>query len=469
MKKRIILAVMLLALLAAMPLTVSAEVVAPEPVEIYTVEDLQAIADDPAGSYILMADVDMADVSWKSVDFSGTFDGNGYAILNLTLSAPSAEKALTYDGNYKSYENVCVGLFGTLRDAKVTNLNLINVRGVVESDAPCLVGGIAGYADNSTISGCTITGCLELRAHHKMFGIGGVVGFGSGKVENCRVDMTLICVDTDAATRDEQFLGGVLAAGYMDILDCDVTIDGYVSERGYAHNGGIVGMCIRNPAGDRTDGRITGNTVTGKITFFEENYDRRAYCEPIVGEMMTAYCTVSDNTEQFQRDERFEYDTELRPEMCAEPIYMEATVDAGCDTYGYMHYTCTICGYMYTDHYTSFAHVPATWTVVEEPTTEKEGLSVGYCACGQEEFQQVEEMLPTEPTEATEPPATTQPATEPVMTEPQPTEPAPEPEKDGNSLVVILVVAAAAVVIIVAVILILRKRRKPGKFQRGRK
>lgn len=474
MKKRIILAGLLAALLFVLPFGVGATVVETEPetTEIHTTDDLLAMADDPAGSYTLMADLDMTGIAWKPLDFTGTFDGNGYSILNLTITQTGDKFMTTYDGNYKQYDTCFAGFFGTLKGARVVNLHLINLRSVIVTDYPCFLGGIAGYSSDSTIFGCTVTGELELRAHDRMFGVGGIVGFGGGSVERCTVDVTLICTDTDATKKDEQFMGGVLGAGYMDITDCQITLDGYSSEHGYAHNGGIVGMCVRNPAGDRTDAKITGNAITGKITFFENNYDRRAYCKPIVGEMMTSYCVVSDNTEEFENNEQFSYDKELRPEMCAEPTYTETVVAAGCDTYGYTEYKCDTCGYTYTDHYTFFEHVVTIWNTEKEPTTEEEGLSIGTCTCGEVKEERVEATLPTEP--PTEPPteapteAPTEVPTEAPETEPPATEPpVQEPEGNGGKWVIIVVILVAALATAV-VLFLLHVKNKPGAFLQER-
>ena len=433
--------------------TEETEVSEQAPVQIYTAEDLQAMAEDPAGSYILMNDIDMTGIAWKSLDFSGSFDGNGHAILNLTLSEPGDETPNSYDGNSKAYETSYIGFFGTLQNAGIRGLKLINVRAVVESDVPCFLGGIAGYMNDSTLTGCTVTGFLELRAHDRMFGVGGLVGYGAGSIENCKADVTLITTDTDQTTRDEQFLGGILATGFADIKNCEVVIDGYCSEYGYCHNGGMVGMLMRYPLGDWTC-TIADNSVTGKITFFECNTDRRAYCDAYVGEYMTSYRTTSGNTGDFLRDERFEYEVELRPETCEEPVYIETVVPAGCDTYGYTSYTCESCEYTYTDHYTPFQHIPGEWTLVKEPTVEEEGMSVAYCPCGQE-FQQTEEKL--------EPPPTTEPPTE-APAEPPETVPAPQPEspQKGN----ILIPVTMAVVLILALIFLLRKKNRVGKYSR---
>ncbi|MBQ7801114.1 MAG: hypothetical protein IJ375_02180 [Oscillospiraceae bacterium] len=449
--KKLIWALVLLWVLALPGLAVE------EVTEIRTPEELAAMAKNPEGSYILMADLDMTDIDWKPVDFRGSFDGNGHAILNLALSQPGDETPDSCDGNSKLYETTYVGLFGTLKNAEVRDLKLLNVRGFVETDSPCFLAGLTGYCDDTTITGCTVTGFLELRAHDRMFGVGGIAGYGAGIVRDCAVDVTIVCTDTDQTTRDEQFMGGILATGFMDIENCTVTIDGYSSEYGYAHNGGLVGMLMRHPLGDWTC-NIQGNSVTGRITFFEYNSDRRAYCKGLVGEYMTSYRTVSDNTEDFLNNEQFEYDAELRPEMCAEPVYGETVVPSDCYTYGHTVYECQTCGYSYTDHYRLLDHAVTEWVLTEEPTTEREGLSVGHCACGLE-FTRAEEKLEPVPTEApTEPPVTEAPPTEPAPTE------APEPEEDTGPFLPIAIAAGAVLVIVL--ILLLTHKKKGGKYLR---
>lgn len=383
-----------------------------EPVQIHTVEELLAIQADPQGSYILMNDLDLAGIPWPGIDFGGSFDGNGHALLNLELSQPGVQTAITYDGNLKTYDTYFAGFFATLRNAEVKNLQLLNVRGLVDADTPMFLGGLAGFSEDSTITNCTVTGCLELRAFDRMFGVAGLVGYGSGTVQNCKVDVTLICTDTDANTRDEQFMGGIFSTGFMDVTDCQIIIDGYSSEYGYAHNGGITGMYMRQPIGVKYKGNLVNNTITGKITFFECNTNRRAYCAAEAGEILGWYNRIS-NTCDFLRDERRDYDVELRPEMCEAPAYTETVVAPGCSTYGYTEYTCGTCGYAYKENYTLFSHSVSCWVTVEEPTTQKEGLSKGNCdGCGME-FSRTEPVLEEIPTEPTTIP-TTEIATEPT-------------------------------------------------------
>lgn len=335
--------------------------------EISTVEDLLAMAQNPAGDYILMADLDMSGIAWHCPDFSGTFDGNGHAILNLTLTEPGDSQYLCYDGNSISYSASYCGLFASLSDATVKNLQLLNVRCVLEGECPLFLGGLAGYMENSTLSGCTVTGCLELRAHDRMFGVGGIVGYGWGSIADCTADVTLICVDTDSETLDEQFLGGAYGAGFISVDRCEITLDGYISEHGFVHSGGVVGMYMAYPFGTDQQARIHDTHVRGKITFFEDNSNRRAYCKALIGETLYSYGSLEGNTTDFVRDERYEYTEELRPEECDAPVYAQTVIPSGCNSFGYTLYTCQLCGYSYRDHYSLHCHnficeetIPAT-------------------------------------------------------------------------------------------------------------
>ena len=426
--------------------------------EIHTPEDLQLLAQDPSGSFILMQDLDMTGIVWKSLDFAGSLDGNGHTIYNLTLSEPGNERPESMDGNFRTYETAYVGMFGTLRDAEVKNLSLVGLKGLAVSDEPCFLGGIAGFMDNTTITNCTVSGILELRAHDRIFGVGGMVGFGKGIIENCTVDVTLICTDTNPDKRDEQFMGGVLAAGYATVRNCVVTIDGYCSEFGYCHNGGMVGMLVERPV-STWPAEVQDNAVTGKITFFEWNSDRRAYCRGVIGENLAYSDIVSRNEEDFLRDERGQCDVELRPEMCPEPVYTSVVTPPTCDAAGYTTHTCDLCGYSYADSYTLPEHIPGEWILVREATYEETGLWTATCPCGME-YQKEDPKLDPPPTEPpTEPP--TQPPTEPSteMTEPE-TEPAPPAEESKFSREGMIKDACMAAIPLMLLVIVFVKRRE---------
>ena len=252
----------------------------------------------------------------------------------------------------------------------------------------------------------------------------------------------------------------MLANGFADIVDCRVKIDGYVSEYGYCHNGGMVGMLFHYPLGDWTC-KITGNQVSGKITFFERNTDRRAYCGALVGEYLTSARKVSDNTEDFRGEEHKQYDVILRPEMCENPVYTDAVTPAGCESYGYTDHTCSTCGYTYRDAYRIPEHIPGAYTQVKAPTVEEEGLEVATCPCGIE-YQRTLEKLPPPPTEAPTVPETTE-ATEPIpKTEPELT---PE-EKPFTAVLLACAAAVASIAAGMVLYLLLRKKNRVGKYSK---
>ena len=368
------------------------------PTEIYTPEDLAAMANAPSGSYMLMEDLDMEGISWNCFDFSGTLDGNGHSILNLSVTQSGENTETALDGNQKEYPAVYAGLFAKLEGAEVKNLNLVNIRGLVETDQPCFLGGIAGYSMDSTVSGCTVTGQLELRAHEGILGVAGVLGYGLGTIDGCTVDVTLICVDTDAQTSDEQFLGGAFATGFMSVTDCNIRLDAYISEHGFVHSGGVAGMLLQYPIGMGKSSQITGNTVDASITFFEHSAKRRAYCGEVVGELlktMNFNYGINNNTKTLRKNEVKTYDTELRPEKCANPHYTENVVASDCQNYGYTEYTCDTCGYSFRDHYQLHAHTVHQWTTEKAATESETGLSTGICdVCG-ETVERVDPVLTT--------------------------------------------------------------------------
>ena len=358
---------------------------------------LLGMESDPEGDYILTDDIDMTDVDWFPFSFRGKLNGNGFSVLNLTVVDAGEEIRETYDGNMKVYDTYFGGLFDTLEGGWVSDLHLVNLRVKVETDHPCFLGGIAGYMENSSIENCSVQGILELRAHDRMFGVGGMIGYGCGSILDTTADVTLVCIDTDAATRDEQFMGGVCAAGYPDIKGCSVQIAGYDSDHGYVHDGGLVGMYMFYPKGTKYRGTITDNRVTGKITFFEDNKNRRAYCNGFIGEIMNWDFENGRNKDDFVRDEVFQYGTDLLPHSCDAPVMREEVTAPGCE-FGFTAYVCETCGYRETDHYTLKNH-DYDWTVLREATEEAEGERQGVCRdCGAQTVEEIPKVIP-EPTE----------------------------------------------------------------------
>ncbi len=155
--------------------------------EIATVEQLNAIRNNPYAHYKLVADIDLDNYDWQpvgdwSVPFRGSLDGNGYAIKNLTINT-----SLGYAGLIGILERT-----GVLENVVLENVNVV---GKIN------VGSLAGYSRgiiqdsrvNGKIIGDTYAGGLVgvnnegriLRSHAivNVLGdkyIGGLVGYNCG-------------------------------------------------------------------------------------------------------------------------------------------------------------------------------------------------------------------------------------------------------------------------------------------------
>ena len=347
----------LIALLLAAALTLGAGclagALADETVtEIRDIEDLRAMAAAPKGRYRLMNDIDMGGVDWTPIPFAGELDGGGHGLYNMRVTQVGAETRETCDGNRKRYETTFAGLFSTLDRAKVHDLKLIGALVDVETDTHCFIALLAGYMIDCTISDCTVRGRVNMVSSGVMVGTGGVAGYGSGLFERCVVDVELVFEDRNFSRRCEQFMGGVLSCGIADIRACMVEIDGYDSCHGYVHDGGLVGMYYRCDF-DYQPTAVDDNIIEGVIHFFEDNPDRRAYCDPCLGELLgQRKPKMYGNFSEFKGDETKDFSKVLHPEQCDAPSYTETVIAPSDGVWGYTRHECSGCGYCWRDSYT---------------------------------------------------------------------------------------------------------------------
>ena len=350
-------------------------------IEIIDRAGLESIAENPDANYKLMADINMGDKDWYPIEFNGIFDGGGHVLYNLSITECNLNPSDSVDGNNNHYDTYYAGLFSKTEGATITNLHLLNVEVNINTPNHCFAAGLIGHAIDTEITDCSVKGRVYLYTTAKMFGVGGIAGFGYGYIADCRTDVTLVCVDENPDERSEQFLGAVMACGFPSIENCDIKIDGYASVTGYVHNGGLVGMHHVHTGPKNTPTFVRYNTSKTIITFFEDNRYRRAYCSAFVGEKLNKYVSIGSNVEiYYERNELFEYDKVLLPGGCDDGCNFEAVVtEYTCTERGWTTYTCTECGYSYTDDFTSPAHRPGEFTTVLEPTYDAEGLMELRC------------------------------------------------------------------------------------------
>ena len=175
----------------------------------------------------------MNPIGSETQPYTGTFDGGGYTIRGLCVS-----KRSYYNGESYSESNHA-GLFGKLSGATVKNLT---VTGYV--DGRFYVGGIAGYADDTTkLLNCR-NECIVVSGQSTYPYVsdpesviryaGGIVGYNAGSVTACCNAGTVTGIDS---------VGGITGGGLGTVSDCynvgAVTASGQ-NAGGIAGNGGTV-------------------------------------------------------------------------------------------------------------------------------------------------------------------------------------------------------------------------------------
>ncbi|MBR1881477.1 MAG: hypothetical protein IJ808_00430 [Muribaculaceae bacterium] len=221
-----------------------------DPVEQFSETDSLLVGHYRNKYFVLTNDIDMTDtVTFKPIaangtntaySFGGNLNGNGYKISNLKVEQTT---------NY-------AGLFGRLDTATVTNIVLDNSCSVSGAQQ---VGGIAGYARISTVTGITSSAAIISST--------GVVGSILGAVQNCVIDDCHMLKD-GSVTSARHAAGGI--SGYVNtygtvISNC--TVAGTIAANGTNGAGGISGYMYGrdgNPQNKIVDCRVlSGASITG--------------------------------------------------------------------------------------------------------------------------------------------------------------------------------------------------------------
>ncbi len=199
--------------------------------------------------FVLETDVDLSSLgtSWSGIGdaahkFTGTFNGNGHTISNLTMTTGT-----------QGY-----GLFGIVSGATIKNIALDNAHIINStSSGDSHVGGIVGQAIDSTITNCSVTNST-VQGYSDVALICGHAG-GSTNISNCYAQGTVKSTHADAGgITGELGDGSHRTTGTISncYTNCTVTIDG-TGTAGYA--GGIAGK-------NTGIGSITNCTAVGTVS-----------------------------------------------------------------------------------------------------------------------------------------------------------------------------------------------------------
>lgn len=210
---------------------------------IRTAEELMAMSGNLAGNYYLENDIDMSGYEWIPVGteddpFTGSFDGKGFTIQNLTIV-----DTFMYVGlfGYSSVEIFDVHILDADYNIPNENYRLSNY-----------VGGIVGFGD---VRNCSWDGNLVVRAGQY---VGGIVGRGSA--QNCisvgSITVQNINYNSQSNPNSSGYIGGIAGSGNI-IEGCYSNTYMDVSGTVYSNSTGATGT--------------TGNISTGKIAGRAQN------------------------------------------------------------------------------------------------------------------------------------------------------------------------------------------------------
>ncbi|MBN2513845.1 MAG: PASTA domain-containing protein [Sedimentisphaerales bacterium] len=254
------------------------------PYKIVSIEHLLDMVNVPADwnkAFVLASDINLkglpfmqspiapdisASSGFSGTPFTGTFDGNGHAVLNLTISEPSKDFVGFFgyaENNYKikntSIKNVYIkgrdnvgGLIGQAWWPGMISSCYVN--GVVNGSQ--YAGGLAGF------NGGEMTSCISNTIVGGSYYIGGLIGYNEWAITSC-------CAHGIA--NGYSFVGGLVGHNYQGkLIVCYST----ASITGSAYVGGLCGY--KTTGGNyqdtgnfwdtETSGIVTSAMGTGKMT-----------------------------------------------------------------------------------------------------------------------------------------------------------------------------------------------------------
>ena len=232
--------------------------------------ELAAMADNLSGNYYLTGNIDASGTAagdynsgygWQPIGtqsspFTGTFDGVGYSISDLTID--------------REYVLGLRGLFGYIRSpAKIANVTLADCdMSIGRTSSGALVGQAnANATSNVLIQNCHVTGTVQARGTTPTF-IGGLVGWADGDAVDKQVfiyDCTTTCsVNAESYGEATQvtYLGGLVGvATFTKILNCSASGNVTGTDLGASYVGGLIGSI--GTAGDNSE--VTYSSATGDV------------------------------------------------------------------------------------------------------------------------------------------------------------------------------------------------------------
>lgn len=235
-----------------------------DPYLIASIADLQQISENPAAHYEVVKDIDAAGFEFNTIEeFSGTLNGNGYAINNLEFAA-----------------NKTLGIFKSATTATISNLTLNNPVVDLSSASTSASAVLVAEAATCKISNIKVTGAIAIGAEYDSeFGVIAGSITNNTTITNCQVINANInlpeafniggiagSIKTGASVKVSSFsgnlvggssVGGILGDGHTNFVVANCHVDANITAQHTV--GGVVGYASAR-------GEISNNVVEGTIT-----------------------------------------------------------------------------------------------------------------------------------------------------------------------------------------------------------
>lgn len=177
------------------------------PVRISSAAELLGMIDNPDMNYLLVNDIYFdnntvwgiaADTDDEELGFSGTLDGGGYTIYNLTLTPSESGRC---------------GLFGMISGGTVRNLRIQGAK-ITGGE----ISGAIAAVNNGTIENCTVN--MNCTVSNETAYAGGIAGYNYSEISGSEVNGTIvsgskniiaggICAHNEGYVNDTAFKGSI--------------------------------------------------------------------------------------------------------------------------------------------------------------------------------------------------------------------------------------------------------------------
>jgi hypothetical protein len=268
----------------------------------------------------------------NSKKFTGSFDGNGFTLSNLTID--------NSDGELNE-----AGLFGYVDGATIENINLsnVNVSGVNYT------AGLIGNGTKVTINNCFVSGQITASGQYVGGLAGRLIGDNNSYTQLSNVEADIV-IHTNSPTHYLHIGGLVGRIEYYDISSILFETEIYVSENGHSLDDGYMGGAFGSAISVNAEG------ASGTVVIEDTDTQGYDYYGGFAGSLSCAdylrnvdiVCNISGNGQQYgglSGFQLFASSTDVAIDNCSIAGSISGSQDIG-GVFGYMKASSNSTGYI---------------------------------------------------------------------------------------------------------------------------